>query len=92
MTHSAHEYAVASRARGISWADILSHLVGEGAKEVDLVRLVRDIEGVGVSQARETVYESGLFERQDFVMVVDEEDAWFAEVFGSGSDEIEASE
>ena len=85
MTDDSRVFAEGLRARGVSWGQVLSDLHGEGVTEVDMVRLVRDVEGVGVGRAREIVGESGLFESQDFVMVVDEDDPWYAEILGSES-------
>lgn len=76
---------------GASWNAVLGELRKRGASRLDLVRTVRDVEGLTAGEATRIVNESGVIMPKDFEVTVDEQDPFyeplFTDEFEGGSDD-----
>lgn len=71
---------------GASWNEVLRELRTRGASRLDLVRAVRDLDGVAVGDATRIVAESGVLAPKEFEVTVEEQDPFYDRLF---TDEFE---
>lgn len=74
------------RATGAAWGEVLGRLQERGASRLDLVRAVRDVDGLSLGEATKVVNDSGVTPSAEFEVTVNEEDPFYRELF---SDEYE---
>jgi ribosomal protein L7/L12 len=69
------------RNRGLSWSEVLVDLREQGASRLDLLRVVRQIEGTGVGEATRLVDRSGAVPVAKLQVALDEADPFYEQLF-----------
>jgi hypothetical protein len=88
------EVALTMRSNGEDLGRIGQRLLADGATPLDLVRVVRKIEGVEVGEARRMLESAGVISdgAAPLTIVVPEDDPWYDELIRSQSNEEGHSE